>query len=103
MKKILYLSGLQIFPPESGGQLRSASLSTGLADLISPDARVEIFSFTGRKKDSLREKKSFSQSQAPRLIEYVNLSPLWGFFQLLCYRLGLPPLGTYLFLYLGRF
>lgn len=89
MKKIIFVSGIQIFPPESGGQLRSANLCLALAKL---GHKVEIYSFTGRKKDYLAFKKSDLVQINESLIEYVNRNPLWGFLQFLFYKFELPPL-----------
>lgn len=89
MKKILFISGIQIFPPESGGQLRSANICKALVDL---GFKVEIYSFTGRKKDYFDIKPSAYQFINQNLIEYINRNPVWGLVQFIFYRLKLPPL-----------
>lgn len=87
--RILIISGIQIFPPESGGQIRTATIAESLAEMGN---EVEIYSYTGRKKDYLSGKKSFLKNINKRLSEYVNLHPLFGFTQFLFYQLDLPPI-----------
>ena len=89
MNKIIFVSGIQIFPPESGGQLRSANLCLALAKL---GYKVEIYSLTGRKNDYLSLKSSDETKIADNVTEYVNRNPLWGFIQFIFYKLHLPPL-----------
>ena len=89
MKKIIFVSGIQIFPPESGGQLRSANLCLALVKL---GYKVEIYSLTGRKSEYLAFKSSDENKISENLIEYVNRNPLWGAVQYAFYKLGLPPL-----------
>lgn len=89
MKKIIFASGLQIFPAESGGQLRSSNLCLSLAEL---GYNVEIYSFTGRKRDYLSRRKKYAQQINKNLTEHVNLNPLWGLIQYLFYKFSLPPL-----------
>ncbi len=88
-KKIVLVSGIQVFPPESGGQLRSANLCLAL---VKSGYDVEIFSFTGRKKDYLSLKKSSEEKINSHLSEYVDRNPLSGILQFLFYQLKLPPL-----------
>ncbi len=88
MKKIVFVSGIQIFPPESGGQLRSSNLCLAL---VKRGYQVEIYSFTGRKKDYVSLKASAELEICHGLKEYVNRNPTWGLLQFIFYQLGLPP------------
>lgn len=89
MKKIVFVSGIQIFPPESGGQLRSANFCRSLAKL---GFSVEIYSFSGRKNDYLKSKKSSEEKISDNISEYTNRTPIWGAIQFLFYKANLPPL-----------
>lgn len=89
MKQILLVSGIQIFPPESGGQLRSANLCRSLVKL---GHHVKIYSFTGRKEDYLKHLGSTENKIQENLYEHVNRSSLFGLIQLFFYRMNLPPL-----------
>ncbi len=76
-----------MFPPQSGGQLRTANLAKKIAE----ESDVFVFSFTGRKKDYLSNTKSGLDAISGHLVEWVNRSKLFGLFQLVSYRLRLPP------------
>ncbi|UOF01843.1 glycosyltransferase family 4 protein [Bdellovibrio reynosensis] len=89
MKKLVFVSSIQVFPPMSGGQLRSANLCRALAKL---GYDVSIYSLTGRKEQYLNQTQSFQQDVEPGVTEFVNMNPLFGFVQFLFYRLNLPPL-----------
>lgn len=89
MKKILFISGIQIFPPESGGQLRSANICRALSGL---GHVVQIYSFTGRKADYINRKKSSEEKINENLTEYVNRNPFLGALQFLFYKSNIPPL-----------
>jgi glycosyltransferase involved in cell wall biosynthesis len=89
MKKILFISGLQIFPPESGGQLRSANLCKSLAK---QGFNVQIYSFTGRKKEYLKLKQSANLRVDEKIFEYTNRNFLLGLIQFVFYYFKLPPL-----------
>lgn len=89
MKKLLFVSAIQIYPAESGGQLRSSSLCEAFSGL---GFEVTIYSFTGRKQDYLKLKSSGYQSIQKSIKEYTNRSWVYAFFQWFCYRFGLPPL-----------
>ncbi|WP_413586704.1 glycosyltransferase family 4 protein [Bdellovibrio sp. HCB274] len=89
MKKILFVSSIQIFPPMSGGQLRSANLCRALVRL---GYDVQVYSLTGRKENYLSRKPSFNHTLESGIRESVNMNPVWGLVQFLFYRLQLPPL-----------
>lgn len=86
-RKILIVTGIQVFPPQSGGQLRTANLAKSLARA---GHEVQIYSYTGRKKDYLQRRSSGETVNAPNLREYVNRSVPNGVLQFLTYKLGLP-------------
>lgn len=92
-KKIILLSAIQVFPPESGGQLRSANLAISLQKL---GHDVRIISLTGRKEDYLRRVAS-GEIASEGIREWVNRSWTFGLLQWVSYKLSLPPLWvTYL-------
>ncbi len=97
-KKMLFISAIQVFPAESGGQLRSAHLTRSFSEL---GYDVRIFSLTGRKEDYLNRRPSGEQILGPSLKEFTHRGELYGFLQWLCYRLGLPPLWLVLIRLLG--
>ncbi len=92
-EKVVFLSAIQVFPPESGGQLRSANLAHSLAKL---GHQVQIVSLTGRREDYLRAVPS-GQVVVGEVREWVHRGKLFGALQWLSYRLKLPPFWvTYL-------
>lgn len=88
MKKVLILSGLQIYPAESGGQLRTSALADHLA---AEGFDVRIFSLVGRRPDYLAGKKSATYAVSPGITEHVHRGRVSAFIQLLHYRLNVPP------------
>jgi len=88
MKKIVFISGIQIFPPQSGGQLRSANFCRSLAQL---GHQVEVYSFTGRKIEYKKFRKSCENKIDNNITEYVNRNIFFGIIQHLFYQLSLPP------------
>lgn len=88
MKKIIFISGIQIFPPESGGQLRSANICRSLVKL---GYQVEVYSFTGRKRDYRKLQKSSEKKIQENLFEFTNRNLILGLIQFLFYRFKLPP------------
>lgn len=93
MAKALIVSSIQVFPPLSGGQLRSAQLAQTLAEL---GHHVDIYSWTARKESYVNFKQDFIQHPATGVLEHVNCFFLWGVFQWLFYKLRLPPIWIYL-------
>ncbi|WP_413577677.1 glycosyltransferase family 4 protein [Bdellovibrio sp. HCB290] len=89
MKKILFVSSIQIFPPMSGGQLRSANLCRALVRL---GYDVQVYSLTGRKENYLSRKPTLTHTPECSIQETVNMNPVWGMIQFIFYRLQLPPL-----------
>jgi hypothetical protein len=86
--KVLVLSGLQIYPPESGGQLRSSGLINAL---VARGFDVTVYSMVGRKRDYLDRKPSGTTVLGERLREHVVRGRCWAALQFGAYRLGLPP------------
>ena len=98
MKKILILSGLKVFPNQSGGHLRSGSVAKSLARL---GHEVCIYSIAGRKSDYGQGQTMLFQGIEENLVEEVNLSLTIGLIQSLSRRLGLPRIWQFLILSLG--
>ena len=88
MKKIIFVSGIQIFPPQSGGQIRTANFCRSL---VKSGFCVEIYSFTGRKNDYLNFNNSSEQLINDNLNEYTNRNIFFGIIQFITYHLRLPP------------
>lgn len=92
IRKVLILSGLRLFPNESGGHLRSGNFAKGLARL---GLDVCIYSLAGRKEDYRSGPNLLQQSIEPGLVEEINLSLSLGLAQTVARRLGLPRLWQY--------
>ena len=92
-KKILFISMVQIYPCHTGGHLRTYSLAKALAN---KGYDVSVYSLTGRKKDYLKRKKSFYTFNDDHASEYVDLNPIRGILQFLCYRLNWPNIWLFL-------
>lgn len=86
---ILWVSGLQIFPPLSGGHLRSAGLVTALSR---QGFDVSIYSLIGRSPDYRAGKQSDEVTYGPHLREYVDRRPAKASVQFVSYRLDLVPI-----------
>lgn len=99
--KILVVSGLQIYPPESGGMLRTSSL---ISALVARGFDVTVYSMMGRKPDYLAGRPSGTETINECLREYVDRGRFWAAVQFATYRLGLPPfwITTVLSLYTPR-
>lgn len=94
MRRLTIISGIQIFPPLSGGNLRTASLARAFA---SQGYEVRVFSLTGRKSEYLSRQKSSTDSPADGVTEHVNRQISFGLIQFLTYRLCLPDLWHLVF------
>lgn len=90
--KVLILSGLQVYPVESGGQLRTGSLADHLA---AAGFSVSLFSLVGRKSDYLAGLPSATTVVHSGVIEHVHRGRVSAFIQLVFYRLRLPPVWIY--------
>jgi glycosyltransferase involved in cell wall biosynthesis len=87
-RRVLFLSGLQIHPPLSGGNLRSHALASALAN---HGLDVFVYSMVGRKKDYLARRPSSVERWPAGLDEYVDRGPLGFLAQFGSYFVGLPP------------
>ena len=93
-KRILLVSGIQVFPPISGGHLRTVNLAKALS---SEGFDVEIFSLTGRREEYLRGAGSARSKISDNVTEFVYRGKLFGLMQFVSYKLGWPPIWlTYL-------
>lgn len=92
--RVVFLTGIQVFPQQSGGQLRSGNLAKSLARA---GHEVFIYAYTGRRPDYLAGLPSSQSLIEPGLTEFVDRSKLRGFFQWVTYKLGLPNLWFGLF------
>jgi glycosyltransferase involved in cell wall biosynthesis len=89
MTRVLFLSGLQIFPPLSGGNLRSFALANALAR---QGMDVFVYSLVGRKPDYLARRPSDVESWPSGVPEYVDRRAAGFLVQWGSYALALPPL-----------
>ncbi|MBI1861770.1 MAG: glycosyltransferase [Deltaproteobacteria bacterium] len=89
MKRILIISGIQIWPAQSGGHWRSLNLARTLAK---QGYAVTIYSLTGRKADYRAKVPSSANVIGEGIVEHVNRGRLRGALQFLTYRLGMPDL-----------
>jgi glycosyltransferase involved in cell wall biosynthesis len=87
--RVLFLSGLQLHPPVSGGTLRSAALADALSRR---GVEVRVHSMTGRKADYLARRPSSVQVWPGGTREHVERGPTSALTWLAGYVLGLPPL-----------
>lgn len=87
--RVLFVSGLQIHPPLSGGNLRSYALAGALAH---HGLEVRVHSLVGRKRDYLDRRPSGTQRWPDGIEEYVDRGWLGFAAQFGSYALDLPPL-----------
>lgn len=93
--RVLFLSGLQIHPPLSGGNLRSYSLANALRR---HGFDVFVYSLVGRKRDQLAFRPSAVQPWPEGIEEYVDRRALFFLTQYTSYALSLPPMWITFFL-----
>ena len=86
--RVLFLSGLQIHPTRSGGNLRSFALANALKH---HGLEVLVYSLVGRKNDYLAWRPSSIQTWPEGIEEYVDRGALGFVAQYGSYGLGLPP------------
>jgi glycosyltransferase involved in cell wall biosynthesis len=86
--KVLFLSGLQIYPPYSGGHLRSYALANALSR---HGVEVFVYSLAGRKNDYLALRRASIQAWPEGIAEYVDRGPLGFLLQYASHALALPP------------
>ena len=87
--RLVFLSGLQIHPTLSGGNLRSFALANALHR---HGLQVFVYSLVGRKPDYLARRPSGVQTWPEGIEEYVDRGPLGFLAQYGSYALSLPPL-----------
>ncbi|MBC7662144.1 MAG: glycosyltransferase [Chitinophagaceae bacterium] len=97
-QRILILSGLKIFPNQSGGHLRTGGVAKALARL---GHEVCIYSIAGRRSDYGNGPALQYQAIEENLVEEVNLSLSIGLVQALARRFGLPRIWQYFLLRFG--
>lgn len=85
---IVWVSGLQIFPPLSGGHLRSAGLVTALSR---HGFDVSVYSLIGRSPDYRAGKPSEEVTHGPHLREYIDRKRGKASVQFASYRLDVVP------------
>lgn len=88
-RKVLIVSGLQIYPTFSGGTLRSFALVNALAR---HGAKVFVYSFVGRKADYLARVPSGMQAWPGGVEEYVDRGLVNFIAGYSSYKLQMPPL-----------
>ena len=87
-KKILIISGVKVFPAESGGHLRTSSIAKALARL---GYKVHLYSFAGRREHYKAGKPPYLvEDVEPGLIEETHLGWGIGLIQAFFRRLGVP-------------
>jgi glycosyltransferase involved in cell wall biosynthesis len=87
--KVLFVSGLQIHPTRSGGNLRSFALVNALRRR---GCDVFVYSLVGRKNEYLARRPSSIERWPEGTLEYVDRRALGFVAQFGSYALGLPPL-----------
>jgi glycosyltransferase involved in cell wall biosynthesis len=87
--KVLFLSGKQIYPAQSGGSLRSFGLANALRH---HGLEVFVYSMAGLKKDYLARRRSSIQVWPEGINEYVDRRTSWFLIQCASYALSLPPM-----------
>jgi hypothetical protein len=89
VKKLAFVSGLQLFPAQSGGQLRSTSLAKALAH---HGFEVSIYSLIGRSPEYRARQPSEVVTHGPGLSEFIDRRPAKAAIQFLSYRVDVPPI-----------
>jgi hypothetical protein len=96
--RIVILSGLRIFPTQSGGHIRSG----GVAKALSRSGHdVTVYSLAARHEDYGKKVRLLRQDIEPGLIELVHCGLAIGLLQTMNRRLGLPRLWQYFLLAKG--
>src|SRR5262249_29753012 len=87
--RVLFLSGLQVYPPVSGGTLRTFALGSALKR---HGLDVFVYSLAGRRRDYLTWRRSSSQLWPEGVEEYVDRGTCGLLGQYASAGLSLPPL-----------
>ena len=88
MANILILSALQIFPPVSGGNYRTAMIAEGLATYRHS---IRIHSLLGRKHDMLRGKPQGIAKISEQIVEFVQRPKGLWVEAMVSYKRNQPP------------
>lgn len=89
VKRLAFVSGLQLFPALSGGQLRSTGLAKALAH---HGFEVSIYSLIGRSPEYRARKGSGLVEHGPHLTEYIDRKRGKAAIQFASYRLDVAPI-----------
>lgn len=93
--KVTLISSLQVFPPRSGGQSRTASLAQSLA---SKGFEVNLFSIIGRKEDLIHGDSGYNNQAPNNVREFVARPRFVTILGIFLFKLGLPPVWATLWL-----
>ncbi len=88
--RVLVVSGLQVYPPRSGGHYRTFALVSALAR---QGLDVFVYSLAGRRRDYLGRRPSGIQWWPEGIPEYVDRGAMGCLAQYAAAALRLPPLG----------
>src|SRR6202011_3798514 len=92
-KKVVLVSGMRIFPAQTGGQLRSSGIARSLARM---GYDVLVYSLAGRREDYRMGREPYRvQTIESRLTEETHLGPVFGLMQTVLRRLGQPRFWHY--------
>jgi Glycosyl transferases group 1 len=87
-RTVLIVSALQVFPPLSGGNRRTAMIAEGLAGA---GYDVRIYSLIGRKADMLKRIPSGEVKIGENIREFVSRNVALWLVAMVFYRFGWPP------------
>ncbi len=89
MKRLAFVSGLQIFPAQSGGHLRSTGIARAL---VHHGFQVSIYSLIGRSPEYRALKPSELVQHGEGLSEYIDRNRSKAAVQFASYRLDVVPI-----------
>ena len=88
MANVLIISALQVFPPTSGGNYRTAMIAEGLSTY---GHSIRLHSLIGRKHDMLRGKTQGTAKISERIVEFVQRPKVLWLEAMLSYKRNRPP------------
>lgn len=97
-KRILLLSGLKLYPPQSGGHLRSSCVAQALAR---SGFEVKIFSLAARQADYGWSRAPLIETIEEGLVEETERGWIWGLIQAIGRRGGWPRVWQHFLLHRG--
>jgi hypothetical protein len=100
MKKVLYISGYQLFPANTGAYVRAMNVIKGL---VAAGCEVRIYSLTGRSQDYLARSASAEYEVAPNITGYVERRLGLAICQSLSSKLQFPALWLTIYTVIGLF